>query len=232
MSGAGVEFELDTVDDEERFVRSYLTDAWPRFEAADHWETGWFWRYGGIAGYDCGPDGGLVRVVFEGDPDGLVEAESSRWESFAGLDSWELRRYEETEEGYDSLLAQQRDVKGRVGGEREYLLKPLAARFVLDYYRTFDEGLPMVDEPDEENRAGAGFWAHIHYAAVQAGFDWYDETDACLRGLRNRLKSLASYRGADAARAEYDRLREAWAAYEEELETWLDERPTGEASEP
>ncbi|UIO99968.1 hypothetical protein Hbl1158_00945 [Halobaculum sp. CBA1158] len=232
MSGADIEFRFESTDDEERFVREYLPDAWTRFETADYWETGWFWRYGGFAEYDSGPDGGLVRLVLEGDPDGIVDAESPRWDAFEGLDSWELRRYEETDEGYDSLLAQQRDAKGRVGGEREYLLKPLAARFVLDYYRTFEESLPAVGEAADENPAGVGFWAHLHFAMIQAGYDWYDETEACLKGLRNRLKSLASYRGGDAARREYERLREDWQAYGDELETWIAEHPTGEASEP
>lgn len=232
MTGADVEFRFDTTADEERFVREYLTDAWPRFEANEWWETGWFWAYRQFAEYESGPDGGLVRVVFEGDPDGLLASEADRWDAFDGLASWELRRYEGTEEGYGSLLEQQRDAKGHVGGEREYRLKPLTARFALDYYREFDERVPPVGPGGEDDPAGIGFWAHLHDAMVQTGYDWYDETDVCLKAMRNRLKSIAAYRGADAAREEYDRLAAAWEAYDDELDEWLAEHPTGEASEP
>lgn len=231
MSGADVEFRFATVDDEERFVRGYLTEAWPRFEAADHWETGWFWRYGGFAEYDSGPDGGFVRIVFEGDPEEFVAAESERLDAFDGLGSWRLDRYEDRDPGYDSLLAQQRDAKGERAGEWDYRLKPLVARFVLDAVREFDDAavLPADDEGEHGNY---GWWVATHYLWTMTGRDWYDETDACLRAMRNRIVSVAAYRGADAARAEYDRLREAWLAYEDELEGWLDEHPTGEASEP
>ena len=119
-----------------------------------------------------------------------------------------------------------------MGGEREYRLKPLSARFALDYYREFDEALPVLGEGGADDPAEVGFWAHLHFAMIQCGYDWYDETDACLKGLRNRLKSLAAYRGADAAREEYDRLAAEWDAYEDELDSWLAEHPTGEASEP
>lgn len=232
MSGADIEFRLESTADEERFVREYLTDAWSRFEANEWWETGWFWAYRQFAGYDSGPDGGLVRIVFEGDPDGLIEAETDRWDDFDGLDSWECRRYEETDEGYASLLDQQRDAKGAVGGEREYRLKSLTARFALDYYREFEDPLPAVGPGGDDDPAEIGMWAHLHDAMVQTGYDWYDETDLCLKATRNRLKSIAAYRGADAAREEYDRIAAEWGAYEDELEEWLDAHPTGEASEP
>lgn len=54
----------------------------------------------------------------------------------------------------------------------------------------------------------------------------------CQKALQNRLKSIASYRGADAARDEYQRLLAEWRVHEEELERWLDEHPTGQATEP
>lgn len=230
MAGADVEFRFESVDDEARFVRSYLPDAWDRFDRSDHWETGWFWAYRQFATYDAGPDGGLVRLVFEGDPNALVEAEADRWAAFDGLESWEPRRYDEL--GYDSLLDQQRDAKGEVGGEWEYRVKPLVARFSLAYLRAFEEPMPAVGSEGEANPKGLGFWAALHDALVQCGYDWYDETDACLKAMQNRLKSIASYRGADAAREEYHRLLEAWRDHEAALERWLEEHPTGDATEP
>lgn len=230
MAGADVEFLFDSPADEARFVAEYLADASPRFEAADSWKTGWFWSYGQFEPYDSGPDGGLVQLVFEGEPDRLVESESSRWDGFEGLDSWNVNRYRE--EGYESLLEQQLDAKGDVGGRWDYRLKPLVSRFSLAYRREFDEPLPVVGDEGEETPKGFGFWAVIHYAMVQCGYDWYEETSACGKAMANRLKSIASYRGADAARAEYERLLAEWEAQGEALDRWLEEHPTGRDTVP
>lgn len=230
MAGTTLEFTFASPDDESRFLRAYLADAWDRFEASDHWETGWFWSYRQFAAYESGPDGGLVRLVFEGDPDGLVDAESDRWRDFDGLVDWRVRRYED--EGYDSLLAQQRDAKGDRGGAWEYRIKPLLSRFALEYLREFDDPMPAVDEEGEDNPIGLGFWAAMHDLFVQCGYDWYDETEACRKAMQNRLKSIASYRGADAAREEYEAILEEWQAHRDDLERWLEAHPTGEATEP
>lgn len=232
MSGAGIHFRLASPDDEDDFLREYLADAWERYQASDYWETGWFWAYRQFASYEASPEGGLVVLVFEGDPDDLVAAEADRWESVAGLRDWELRRYEETDDGFESLLAQQRDAKGQVGGEREYRLKPLASQFSLAYLREFDEPVPEVAELTDDNPAGVGFWALFHYLCIQTGYDWYEETDMYLRGLRNRVKSVARYRDAEAAREEYDRIREAVIAMDDHLETYLEEHSTGEGTIP
>ena len=89
MAGATIEFTFASPGDELRFLREYLAGAWDRFESSDYWETGWFWSYRQFADYDWGPQGGLVRLVFEGDPDALVEAESDRWQGTEGLADWE-----------------------------------------------------------------------------------------------------------------------------------------------
>ncbi|RDI70649.1 hypothetical protein [Halopelagius longus] len=228
MTGADIEFLFESADTEARFVRAYLPEAWERFGTAAHWETGWFWSYRQFAGYDAGPDGGLVRLVFEGDPEALVETESEAWDRFEGLDSWTLTTYDEM--GYDSLLEQQRDAKGEAGGEWDYRLKPLVSEFSLAYLREFEEGLPAVGDERDVNPRAFGFWAVIHYAMIQCGYDWYEETAACGKAMRNRLKSVAAYRGADAARQEYDRLLAEFEAYEGELEAYLDANSTGEAT--
>jgi hypothetical protein len=92
----------------------------------------------------------------------------------------------------------------------------------------YSDDLP-VSEHSEENPAEVGFWVHLHFAMIQCGYEWSDETDACLKGMKNRQKSLDSYRGADTAREEYNRLKAKWEDYEEKLEEWLAEHPTDEA---
>jgi hypothetical protein len=251
MAGATIDIHFEGPDAERRFLRTYLADAWGRFESSDHWEHGWYWRYGQFADYDAGPDGGLVRLVFDGDPAALVDAETDRWAAFDGLVSWEVRRYDDAdavadadgkasgdnEAGndpptYDSLLAQQRDAKGAVGGEREYRIKPHTARLALALLAEFDDPLPADPEPSDDDPIGIGAWALLHDLLVQSGYDWYEETDVALRMARNRVKSIAGYRGADAARAEYERILTAWREFGDDLDEWLAEHPTGTMSEP
>jgi hypothetical protein len=240
MAGVHIAFQFETRDDEDRFLREYLADAWERFEASEFFETGWFWRFGQFNEH-IDHDSGGVSLVFDGDPDALIETEEERWLNFAGLDSWELHRYEnpdalrgggwDTDTEYDSVLEEQMARKGERGGEWQYRLLPLAARFSLDYLREFDDPLPAVADESEENLTGVGFWTHLHYEMIQCGYDWYDETDACLKGMKFRVKTLASDLDPAAAREEYNRLKDEWEAYEDALEEWLAEHPDDEAEE-
>lgn len=232
MSGAGIHFEFESTADESRFLRAYLADAWDRYRASDYWETGWFWAYRQFHEYEAAPDGGLVVLVFEGRPDDLVAAESDHWAAFEGLESWDLRRYEAADPGFESLLAQQRDAKGERGGEREYRLKPLASRFSLAYLREFDDPLPALGDPADDDPAGMGFWAVFHHLCIQCGYDWHEEIDIYLRGLRNRVKSVADYQDAETAREEYERIRAEVDAMEDHLDEWFAERETGERTIP
>lgn len=227
MSGIIIDFRFESTDDETRFVREYLPDAWERFEASDFFETGWFWPYAAFAEYESVPDDGFLQLNFEGDPDLLVKAEAPRWNDFDGLSDWTVKRPEE--ETPDSLLAQQRENKGEIAGEWDYRLKPLVTQFILEYVQEFPESLPLLNvETTSGDTIRYGYWVVIHYAMIQAGYNWYDETDACLRSMQNRLKSIAHYRGADPAREEYKRLLMEWKSHREDLERWLEETTTGE----
>lgn len=88
----------------------------------------------------------------------------------------------------------------------------------------------MIGDEHDENPKEIGFWAGIHDILTQCGYNWYDETAMCQKSLKNQLKSIAHYRGAEAAREEYERLLEEWEAHEEELERWLNENPTGQGT--
>jgi len=228
MPGATIELRFRDVRAEQRFLASHLSDAWNRYEAGDHWQHGWYWSYGQFTDYDVGPDGGLVRLVFEGNPDRLLAAETDRWEAFDGLRDWTIEHYDEW--GFENLLAQQRDVKGDLGGEFEYRYKPLTARLALAIREEFEEPLPPAPDPSDANPAGVGMWSLVHSLYVQCGYDWYEESDSSIRALEGRVKSIGSYRGAEAARAEYDRLLEEWRDFQGELDTWLETHPVGEAS--
>lgn len=228
MAGATVDLTFDTAASERRFLSSYLPDAWDRYESSEFWNRGWFWPYSQVGEYDAGPEGGLVRLVFDGDPDGLLAAEGDRWEAVEGLTDWTVRRYDE--EGFESLRAQQIAAKGEVGGDLEYRYKPLTARLALAYREEFDERLPPSASPSEANPGGIGLFGLVHALFVQSGYDWYEENDTYLRGLQNRLKSIAAYRGAEAARQEYDRIREELETVESELEQWLETNEPGTAS--
>ena len=225
MSGCTIEIEFVTAESERRFCGSYLPEAWARYEASEYWDSGWFWAYSQFAEVGVDVDGGLVRLVFDGDPDGLLAAESDRWEAFEGLTGWRVRRYDD--EGYESLRAQQVDSKGALGGDWEYRYKPLTARLALAYRSEFDQRLPPAPDPSEENPLGLGCFAMIHALFVQMGYHWHEETDTYLRGITNRLKSIGAHQGEQQAWAEYERLREQFEAVEAELTDWLAENEAG-----
>lgn len=103
---------------------------------------------------------------------------------------------------------------------------------MLDYIREFSDPLPLIGTEADVDYRNYGYWVVIHYIMLQAGHDWYNETDACLKAMQNRLKSIAHYRGADLAREEYDRLLATWEDHREDLEAWLEENPTGGGEEP
>jgi hypothetical protein len=231
MTGVTVELWFKDVETEVRFLRSYLVDAWERFETSEYWDHGWFWRYGQFSDYDAGPDGGFVRLVLECDPETLIETESPYWESFEGLERWDWQRYDDPAtdaETFDSLLDQQHQAKGSLGGDREYRFKRLISRFALAYYQEFDEPLPAAPKRGTaDNPLGIGMWALLHDLLVQCGYNQFDETEIAVRMLQNRLKSIAGYYGEDAAREEYDRIRAAWLDYEDEFDSWLQDTETG-----
>ncbi len=228
MTGATLELEFTTAESERRFCSSYLPDAWERYQVSDYWEQGWFWAYSQFAETAIDFDGGLVRLVFDGDPDALVAAESDRWVAFDGLTNWTVRRYDE--DGYDSLRAQQVDSKGAVGGDWEYRYKPLTAEFALAYREEFDERLPPSPDPSENNPHGLGCFALVHALFVQMGYHWHEETDTYLRGIENRLKSIAAHCGEEPAREEYERLRAEFERFESELREWLAANEPGTAT--
>lgn len=236
MAGATIEFYFDSIDDEHRFIRSYLVEAWDRFQSGEFWEHGWFWPYGHFGEYDVGVEGGELVLVFEGDPNALITAEAEFWDDFDGLASWRCLRYddptsreewENDPKAFPSLLAQQEDRKGAVGGSWEYKYKALTAEFALRYFDTFEELLPPTPDQSDQNPIGLGFWSLLHALIVQCGYDTFDETELYLQGMQSRLRSLALYIGEEAAREEYDRILSTLQAFEGDLEAWIDEHETG-----
>ena len=114
-------------------------------------------------------------------------------------------------------------------GEREYRFEALPSRLALEYHRTFDDLHPAVSEPEEGDSIGAASGRSSTTSSCSVGTTGTTRRTS-LWMLQNRLESIAGYHGADAAREEYDRIRDAWLDYEAELEAWLEEAPTGTMS--
>lgn len=223
MVGANVEFAFSSVEAEERFIREYLTEAWERFRVAEFFDRGWFWRYAVYSQYRDGSVGGLVRIVFEGEPSRVVETERERWKSFEGLEDWTVH----VPEDGSTLLAQQQAASGERAGELDYRIKPFVTDFILEYYREFEEKIEMIDAAGPNSIYG--YWVVLHYFVVLAGYDRTDEIDGSLQMMQNRVRSVAKYQGADLAREQYQRLLEEWESFGEELEEWIDNNQTGKA---
>ena len=218
MRSTQVTFELEDAESERRFLRQYMVPAWDRFEEMDAFESGWFWRHGRFArhGIDGLEEGKIVFVV-NGEPQSVIERERDYWEERKAegeLTDWSTRTFDpEYEDGLDKI----RQNFGEVGGRLNYRLRTVAPRFTLEILREFDEPLPAVGEPTDENPLPVNFWAFIHYLMKQSGYDWYDEIDACTKAIENRLSSLADFRSEEAAQRQLRETIEELEAYSNEL---------------
>lgn len=211
MRSAQVTFDLVDPAHERTFLQTYMGDAWERFESHEAFDRGWFWRFGnasrhGAVELEDGTtleDGGVI-LVLNGDPtpEPLVEQERPHWEALEDdgpLRGWDLKWFDPT---YENARDKSVQNFGAVGGDRAYRIRPLAARVSLEVLEEFDEQLPAVGTESEEDPVPVGYWTMIHYLMKQAGYDWYEEIDACTKAIENRLRSLAQFHGEEVAREE------------------------------
>lgn len=226
MATVQVTFRMADTDAEAAFIRDYLTAAWDRFERLDAFEKGWFWRNGryGRHGLEFF-EGGRILLMIDGEPDAVIEAERDRWESMVAngeIESWETERFDEI--GYEDARAKAVDNVGEEGAELFMTLKPLLTRTSLELYEALDERIPAVAETSERNLKGIGFWVVFNTLLKQAGYDWYDEIDACTKSTKNRLKSITGFKGEEAAQAKLQETIAELEAFSEELSEWNEAR--------
>lgn len=201
---------------ERPFLREYLTAAWDRFEAHDDVHSAWFWRFGNVVRHEpvelaggTTTDGGGVVLVVNGDPDptAAIDAERRRWEPLREdglLDSWEVTPWGDGP--YQNAREKMRDNFGDRGGDLAFRLRPVIAGTTVELLAEFEEDLPAVGEPTDDNPTPVGDWVLIHYLLKQNGHDWYDEVDACRKAIENRLRSLEAFYDTETAREELERV--------------------------
>ncbi len=213
MQSAQLTFSLADSAAERAFLESYMVDAWDRFEAHDAVDCAWFWRFGAASDHatvelEDGTllEGGGVILVVNGapDPTPALDAEEPHWE--AQVEDGPLESYERKwfHPQYDSARAKSVENFGPEGGDLAYRMRPVASRVTLETLDALDGRVPPVGEASEENPVPVGYWAMIHYLLKQAGYDWYEEIDACRKAIENRLHSLEAFHGAETAREELD----------------------------
>jgi len=205
-------FRMDSAY-ERAFCAEYLPGAWDRLHAHDGVDSAWFWRFGNVvdrepvelAGGAVTDGGGVILVVNGDDPDAALAAERDRWDELAAtprLDRVETKQF--SEGGYESAREKMVDSFGPVGGERLFRLRPTACETTLATLTAFDEQLPAVPEPTEEDPSGIGVWSLLHLVCKQHGLDWDDEIDACGKAIENRAASLAAFYDEATAREALD----------------------------
>lgn len=225
MQSTQVTFELPDADAEREFLREYMVPAWERFERMDAFESGWFWPHGRHARHGVeGLEAGEIVFVVNGDPESVVERERERWDDSiedGRLEDWSTQSFDPE---YDDSLDKMQQRLGDVGGRHNYRLRPLVSEFTLNVLHEYDERLPPVGEPTDENPVPTNFWAVIHYAMKQNGYDWYDEIDACTKATKNRLRSLAQFENEEAAQEKLAETIADLEAYADELAEWSTEQ--------
>ncbi|MEZ3142757.1 hypothetical protein [Halobaculum sp. MBLA0143] len=238
MQSVQVTFRM-RLNRERAFLRQYLTAAWDRFDAHSAVGSAYFWRFGDVARHEPPVElaegetvdgGGVVLVVTGEDPAPVVEAERDRWERLREeglLDTVEVTPWADADSPYDSAREKMLDNFGPVGGDRSFRLRPLIARTTVHLLEEFEEDLPAVAEPSEENPAGVGDWVSIHYLMKQNGHDWYDEIDACQKAVENRLHSLANFYDEATAREALEGAIDDLEALRSEFDAGEPERVSG-----
>lgn len=211
---------------ERAFLETYMIDAWDRLAASEAVDSAWFWRFGQTSRHDpieledgtVLDDGGVILVINGSpDPQPAVESERDRWRALENdglLDTLEVKGFRPD---YDNARAKMIENFGPEGGKLAYQLRPLATRTTLGLLETFEDDLPAVGEPTDDNPLPVGDWVLIHFLMKQNGHDWYEEIDACRRAIRNRLQSLAQFHGGATAREELDSLIAELEALREDL---------------
>lgn len=221
MAGADIAFEIPSAEREAEFVHEYLVPTWPELRASDAFDAGWFWWHGPFVreGAD-GLAGKEIVFVLDGDIDAIVERERDEWERLVAdgiIDSWRVRRYDE--EGFESLLDQQRDSYGPVGGERMYHLKTAMASFAVETWERFGDDLPLLGERSDENPRTIGLWAAVHSLMTQTGHTWSEEVEMCTRLVESRARSLEMYEDEEAGLELLDDAIAELSAYRDEFAT-------------
>ena len=231
------------LDRERAFLRQYLTAAWDRFDDHSAVDSAYFWRFGDVARHEPPVEladgetvdgGGVVLVVTgEDDPTPAIEAERDRWERLRAdglLDTVAVTPWADAESPYDSAREKMIDNFGPVGGDRSFRLRPIVARTTIHLLAEFEEDLPAVAEPSEENPAGVGDWVLLHYLMKQNGHDWDDEIDACRKAVENRLHSLANFYDEATAREALEGVIGDLEALRSEFSAGEPERVSGPGS--
>ena len=187
-------FALTDTEDEYDFLREYMVPAWNRFDRSDDFESGWFWRAGTFARRDLVEleresqdlerfERGTITFIVNGNPDAMVETERHYWEEFetaAVLTGWERKPFRPTYRnawGNSEKSTASVAETGRTCFGREF------AELTVELLAAFEQPLPAVGEPTDDNPVPMGFWAMIHFLMKHQGYSWYDEIDACTKAI-------------------------------------------------
>lgn len=189
-------FETPDVETEERLIREYVVPAFGRLDGRDDVRWLMFNRYGA----DPSVEGGEVTFYIFGDVEAVTAEERPRWDGLVAdgvADEWWT---DDTDVRIDEL------------DEREVLrhrMRAAASRMSVEFFETFEEFPDSVDEFDDEENFGVGWWMCLHHLVNQLGYqanDGEEEIDLLFEDLRNRLYSLAVSVDVPGAEAKVDEL--------------------------
>jgi len=229
MKTTQVTFDLPDTGSEVEFLREYMVPAWKRFEDSDAFESGWFWRAGNFAQRDLVEldreeheldrlEPGMIIFLINGQPERVLETEREYWQEFVAdrlLEDWETHSFRPR---CQNAREKMRQKYGRQGGDWAYELRQIAAKTTVNLLAEFDQPLPAVGNPNDENPVPIGFWTMTHFLMKQQGYDWYQEIDACSTSIRSRFVSLASFTSDEKAREKLDEVIEELEEFRAEFD--------------
>lgn len=206
-------FETSDVNAEERLIREYVVPAFRRLEKREEIRWLMFNRYGA----DPSVDGGEVALYLFGDIAEVAAEETERWNELvaAGVaDEW---------------WVDDTDVRIADFDDRERLqhrIRAVASRMSVEVFEEFDNLPAAIDEFDDEETFGTGWWMGLHYHINQLGYqanDGEQEIDLVFEDLRNRLFALTVGVSVSRADAKIDELLDTLESLRPAIRRYRDE---------
>ena len=188
-------FEVSDIGAEERLIREYVVPAFRRLNGRD--EVRWlvFNRYG----HDPSVEGGEVTFYVFGDVEAVAADERNRWDALVEEGFAEEWWTDDTEVRIEDFDKQER---------LRHRIRATASRMSVEFFEEFDELPDSIDEFEDGENFGVGWWMCLHHLNNQLGYQangGEEEIDLLFEDLRNRLYGLTD--GTNTARVE-DKVEE------------------------
>lgn len=207
-------FETAGIDAEERLVREYIVPAFQRLGGRDDVRWLMFNRYGA----DPSVTGGEVTFYLFGDVEAVADDERNRWDALVANGFAEEWWTDDTDVRIEEFEEEER---------LRHRMRATASRMSVEFFEEFDELPDAIDEFDDGENFGIGWWICLHHVVNQLGYqanDGEEEMDMLFEDIRNRFYLLATGVGVERAQSKVDEFVAELGSLKPDLQRYREER--------